>query len=1398
MKKSLKVLNLRYQKLAELNDNSPLRARSISCEKRVNEVPQLSFKIPVGNPKLKYLLNEHLIDYDNEYYVIKTPELERSEDGSLYYTCVCSHLSSTLQSNSLTLGEITPFSAEELMQLALEYENGVSKLGWSVGTVEVDSSIKRGLASSEQSSFSMLCTIADTFDCMLRFRSKDRKVDLLKLDDSLKPKLNLTLRKNLKGVKVTYDSSEMVTKLYCFGGEDSFGNELTIMEANPTGKAYIENYSYYKDLGYTDEDIVNNPELFVKTNIWRDSNYVFAEDLYADGIRELERICKPKIELTVTALDTSLVDDYQPALDLNIGDVVIIDDPELGIKFRCYVTERTYDDDEPHILNITISNSVDYRNVLSELFASAKTASQVITSGAVVQGSHINSISTDQVRNLAIEYCSINHLVANYIDANSIAAKYALITDLDAINVTTDTLVATQAEIKSLLAGNIGVGDLQAIHLTTDNVIIDEAVIDELIVSKITVGDILSNSIDTREISIISSDDGSGITIKDSTMKFVDTNGAVRIQIGEDATGNFSFLLTGANGTQLLTDSGLQAGAIANNFIKNNMVDDNAISSRNIDWVSTGASEDENGKPVWDVASLTMNDEKFEVAYTRLQETVDDNTEKTTALGSEVAVVKEQISSKVWNTDIENAINEFNDSEINTIRDQYSSIEQDVNSIESTVSDIRTQTNEMGGVIETLETKITQTEESIIAQVTSIEKMDAKISTIEQTSEGLNVRLESVENGNIEEIKTYYILGENINRISSPSLYPPESKNTIRIDELYYGDINNYYMQRAAYQVYDPSFPEHRYNVSLEHVLYSPVGLVFEMDDEPPVFSTTYINDIYRSDDPNDESWYTAISDMYGAMFCYNEDSGLWFLDSFRRMIYDTTGKTPTSLRLADGVYWNGDITGLPVYNYNSNNYYKVSDMTPTYDEMRHIKYNKLHHIDIGGAIDTSYESWDLSTRGEPKQIMTDVFLWNYDILVSYTDVIEDGHVVLTKGIYFCYYDSDYDGSYVSYLPIEQNDPNYWVSNEPSYDMNSSKELFCVECTKYRDGSASYSEIMTKKSYEASIEAGKTATNYMEFTAEDGLQIGNKRNGVWEGLKTQITSTAFKIIDSAGQTLASYGEKLIELGKNSRDAVISLCGGTSQISNIGGDEYDRLRIYSKDEINLDSDRSIALNNIKKYSDTGEEFVSSKIEMYNTKLWENSLGGDSANGHIKFTVQNGDANLGVLSYSDFHMSPETIRFYLANKYGTSFKMVDGGPDDSGHIEMTCNNGAYLNGYQIATVNELGKTTYSTEETAIGTWIDGKTIYRKIFETGALPKDSVKNIPVNVSEGVDTVITLRGMVSNGDYNSPIPYVVENTSNMLNITYRSSTGNININTYSDRSSYSGYVIFEYTKAS
>lgn len=109
------------------------------------------------------------------------------------------------------------------------------------------------------------------------------------------------------------------------------------------------------------------------------------------------------------------------------------------------------------------------------------------------------------------------------------------------------------------------------------------------------------------------------------------------------------------------------------------------------------------------------------------------------------------------------------------------------------------------------------------------------------------------------------------------------------------------------------------------------------------------------------------------------------------------------------------------------------------------------------------------------------------------------------------------------------------------------------------------------------------------------------------------------------------------------------------------------------------------------------------------------------------------------------------------------------------------------------------TYSTEEVRIGTWIDGKPLYRKVF-TGT--KVSGSNTTINISElNVDHIyfygsITGNADGSGGTYEFPINYYETSTAYIRvnlhrkysNLTIKSSDGTYFNGTFN--------LIIEYTK--
>lgn len=107
-----------------------------------------------------------------------------------------------------------------------------------------------------------------------------------------------------------------------------------------------------------------------------------------------------------------------------------------------------------------------------------------------------------------------------------------------------------------------------------------------------------------------------------------------------------------------------------------------------------------------------------------------------------------------------------------------------------------------------------------------------------------------------------------------------------------------------------------------------------------------------------------------------------------------------------------------------------------------------------------------------------------------------------------------------------------------------------------------------------------------------------------------------------------------------------------------------------------------------------------------------------------------------------------------------------------------------------------TKYSTtQETAVGTWIDGKTIYVKAYDFGALPNKASKSIPLNIS-GLDKILKVSGITSrNNEYHFPLPFIA--TQDEYNIILNITENNITVRTAWDRTDFTQtYIYVYYTK--
>jgi hypothetical protein len=124
--------------------------------------------------------------------------------------------------------------------------------------------------------------------------------------------------------------------------------------------------------------------------------------------------------------------------------------------------------------------------------------------------------------------------------------------------------------------------------------------------------------------------------------------------------------------------------------------------------------------------------------------------------------------------------------------------------------------------------------------------------------------------------------------------------------------------------------------------------------------------------------------------------------------------------------------------------------------------------------------------------------------------------------------------------------------------------------------------------------------------------------------------------------------------------------------------------------------------------------------------------------------------------------------------------------------------------LETINNLPSSSggnssniYSTEETLIGTWIDGKPLYRKVVNYGNLNDvKGTKSVEHGISD-IDTITDIKTIGYELAYAFNIPFAPSNHM-FAGITYAVRVDKTNIYIYvsDDRSVDTAIVTLEYTK--
>ena len=283
-------------------------------------------------------------------------------------------------------------------------------------------------------------------------------------------------------------------------------------------------------------------------------------------------------------------------------------------------------------------------------------------------------------------------------------------------------------------------GTLQAIHLTGDNIVIEDATIAQAVMDDLMAGNVTAAMIYTDFIKIGSKD--GALSIDGATMQIKDQNGTVRVQIGKDASGNFSYYLWDAAGKLIWSPDGITAAGVPDGLIVDSMVaQDAAIDGSKLNIKSVAKELTDDGTLSVDASHVVMDDTTLEANYKTMTKQIGDNAEATQTLQTEFKEVQGKIESKVWQSDITEAVTPLGSS-ITELSDKYTSQQQTIEGITTEIGDVQT----------SLESK---------ADGSTVQALTGRVNKVEETATGFSRTISEIKTevqGSVTDVAVFYAL----------------------------------------------------------------------------------------------------------------------------------------------------------------------------------------------------------------------------------------------------------------------------------------------------------------------------------------------------------------------------------------------------------------------------------------------------------------------------------------------------------------------------------------------------------------------------------------------------------------------------------------------------------------
>lgn len=302
----------------------------------------MSFRIPVDDPKTAFLQEDATLQFEDVFYYITRMKKSRVK-GVKFWDVTASaewyRLGERKYIGNFQLTAVRPVDG----LIAILDAATLDGLNWGMGGVTANLEFF-SMDVTDVTYLDMIYQWAKICGCEVTFNTKDRVVHMA---EDLGNNYGLSFRYNRNLEEISRDvQPPLVTRLFPYGRDN-----LSIVGIH--GEEYLEDYSYYTNLGLTLEEA---RERYTKDYSYRDDSFVDENSLYQNAQVQFARLSQPVIEYQAKVVDLTRITGYTEG-QFEPGDYVIVEDEPMDIAVLTRVARYVRFPYEPHRNEVELSAS---------------------------------------------------------------------------------------------------------------------------------------------------------------------------------------------------------------------------------------------------------------------------------------------------------------------------------------------------------------------------------------------------------------------------------------------------------------------------------------------------------------------------------------------------------------------------------------------------------------------------------------------------------------------------------------------------------------------------------------------------------------------------------------------------------------------------------------------------------------------------------------------------------------------------------------------------------------------------------------------------------------------------------------------------------------------------------